>query len=185
MQLVTVDHYNYDQTHKYLGNHLALNLTMTTAFQKPLVESSNTFARRMAVSPLSKRDAWIAYFAVYVPSITYTFPVSAHSPAKLRKLQSPAICAVLNQLGFNSRTARAVVFGPCMHGGLALRDLPVEQGITILIMIIRHLSAATPQGRLLIITLDWWQHVIGTSYALLDNPEPILPHDDAHILSAG
>jgi hypothetical protein len=83
MQLVPVEHYNFDQTHKYLGNHMALNLTMTTAFTK-LMEASNTFARRMAVSPLSKRDAWIAYFAVYVPSMTYTFLVSVHSPTKLR-----------------------------------------------------------------------------------------------------
>jgi hypothetical protein len=182
MQLVPVDHYNYDQTHKYLGNHMALNLTMTTAFKK-LLEASNTFARRIAVSSLSKRDAWIAYFVVYVPAMTYTFLVSAHSPAKLRKLQSPAICAVLNQIGFNSRTACAVVFGPCMHGGLALRDLPVEQGIAILIMIIRHLRVATPQGQLLLITLVWWQHVIGISYALIDNPEPIMLHNDTHILS--
>jgi hypothetical protein len=183
MTLLPVDQYNFDETHTYLGNAMAPNLTMAPALTK-LQKTSNTFARSMAVSPLSKRDAWIAYFALYVPSMTYTFPVSAHSTTKLRKLQGPTLRAVLNTVGFNRNTARAVVLGPCMYGALAMRDLPVEQGIAILIMMIRHIRAATPQGRLLLIALAWWQLVIGTSYPRLESPANRLFHDDTHILSA-
>jgi hypothetical protein len=154
--LVPVAQHNFNETHKYLGNLMAPNLTMNSALAQ-LQATSNTFAWSMAVCPLSKRDAWIAYFAIYIPGMTYTLPVSAHATTKLRKLQGPALRAVLNKIGFNRNTARTVVFGPGMHGALAMHDLPVEQGIAILIMLLRHLRAATPQGRLLLITLAcWW-----------------------------
>jgi hypothetical protein len=54
-----------------------------------------------------------------------------------------------------------------------MRDLPVAQGIATLTMFLHHLRAATPQGRLLLITLAWWQLVLGTSYQLLQCPDPI------------
>jgi hypothetical protein len=124
MTLVPVAQHNFNEPHKYLGNLMAPNLTMHSALAQ-LQSTSNTFAKSMATCPLTKRDAWIAYFAIYIPGMTYTLPVAAHAANKLRKLQGPALRAVLNKIGFNRNTARAVVFGPCMHGALAMRDLPV------------------------------------------------------------
>jgi hypothetical protein len=176
----SVRQFNYSVTHEYLGNHMAPSLQMTTAYHKLLLKSQQ-FARRLASSPLSKRDAWIAYFAVYLPSMTYTLTLTAHSPKKLRKVQSSAICATLNKLGFNRNTPRAVVFGPCLQAGLSLRDLATEQGIALLVMLLRHLRTVTAQGKLLSIALVWWQLVIGTSFPLLEYPAQVLLHDEAHI----
>jgi hypothetical protein len=146
--------------------------------------TSNQFARRLAASPLSKRDAWIAYFAVYIPQMTYALCLTAHSAQQLRKLQSKALRATLNKLGFNRNTPHAVVFGPCIHAGLSMKDLPTEQGIALLIMIIRHLRSHTAQTKILRIALFWWQLVMGTSFSLLATPNLILLHDEAHIFSA-
>jgi hypothetical protein len=99
-------------------------------------------------------------------------------------LQSKALHATLNKLGFNPNTPRAVVFGPCIRAGLRLRDLPTEQGIALLILIIRHLRSNTAQTKILRIALAWWQLVMGTSFSLLESPLQALLHDEAHIFSA-
>jgi hypothetical protein len=175
---VPVEHYNFDVAHKYLGNQMAHNFQMKTAYAQ-LLATSNQFARRLAASPLSKRDAWIACFTVYLPQTTYTLCLTAHSAPKLRKLQSKALCATLNKVGFNRNTPHPVVFGPCIRAGLSMRDLPTEQGIALLIMIIRHLRSHTAQTKILRIAL--WQLVMGTSFSFLATPDPILLHDEAHI----
>jgi hypothetical protein len=155
-----VRHFNYDEAHKYLGNQMATNLQMTTAYTQ-LLHTSQQLARRLASSPLSCRDAWIAYFAVYLPAMTYTLTLTAHSATKLHKLQSSALRATLNKLGFNRNTPNAVVFGPCIRAGLSMHDLPTEQGIALLVMFIRHLRSASAQSKLLRIALAWWQLVTG------------------------
>jgi hypothetical protein len=175
--------YNSDQAHKYLGNYMAPNFQMKTAFSH-LLAASNHFARRLAASPLSRRDAWIAYFAVYVPAMTYTFPVTTHSVRSLRTQQSKALRAILNKLGYNCNTPLVVVFGPIVNLGLSLRDLPTEQGIALLVMLLRHIRSHSDQDRLLFITLAWWQLLMGTSYPLLERPQDPLPYDTAHVLSA-
>jgi hypothetical protein len=180
---VPVIQYNSDQAHKYLGNHMAPNFQMKTAYSHLLV-SSNHFARRLAASPISRRDAWIAYFAVYIPAMIYTFPVTTHIAKSLRTLQSKALRSTLNKLGFNCNTPLAVAFGPSVNLGLSLRDLPTAQGIALFVMLVRHFRSQSDQGCLLFITLTWWQLFMGTSYPLLERPQESLPYDDAHILSA-
>jgi hypothetical protein len=119
---------NFDETHKYLGNHLSINMQMNEAFQA-LLATSSSYSTRLLCSNLSQRDTSIAYFAVYIPSMTYTLPVSHHAPKRLKKLQSQATRATLMKLGFNRNTSRRVVYGPSRYGGLGFRDLAVEQGI--------------------------------------------------------
>jgi hypothetical protein len=114
----------------------------------------------------------------------YTLPVTAHSAKSLRKLQSKATQATLNKLGFNRHTPLSVAFGPSLNLGLSLRDLPTEQGIALMVMIVQHLRSNSDQGRLLFIALSWWQLVLGTSYPLLQHPQRPILYDDSHLLSA-
>jgi hypothetical protein len=51
-------------------------------------------------------------------------------------------------------------------------------------LLLRHLRADSPQGKLFRITIDWWQLVMGVSYSLLEHPAPIMPHQATHWLSA-
>jgi hypothetical protein len=86
--------------------------------------------------------------------------------------------------GFNRNTAHRVVFGPSFHGGLGFRRIFVEQGVSQVQLLLRHLRADSPQGQLFRITIDWWQLVMGISYPLLKHPDTTLPHQEAHWLSA-
>jgi hypothetical protein len=178
-----INHFSYDEAHTYLGDSLAPNLQMQTG-DIALMKKRLTFSRRLVSSSLSQHDVWIAYFAVFQPAMTYTFPVTHHSAARLHKIQSAPTRSTLTKLGFNRTTAHAVAFGPSRYGGLRLRNLRVKQGIAGLTILICHLRAQTQQGCLLLITLAWWQQVIGIQTPLLEYPKSPVPHDTPHLLSA-
>jgi hypothetical protein len=158
-------------------------MQMKTSDEK-LLEKDLTFSRRLVSSSLTKHDAWIAYFAVLVPAMTYTFAVTHHSANRLRKIQSSPTRSTLLKLGFNRNTAKAVAYGPSRYGPLGLRDLPVEQGIAGVTMLIRHLRARSTQGTLALIALSWWQLRLGTSKPPLEDPKFNTPYDTPHWLAA-
>jgi hypothetical protein len=172
--LSDIEHFNHDKAHRYLGDWLATNMQMK-AGNKALTETGRNFSRRLSSSSLSKHDAWIAYFAVFVPAMIYTLAVTHHSSARLRKIQSAPTRSTLIKLGFNRNTAQAVVYGPSRYGGIGLRDLPGKQGSASITVFICHLRAGTQQGTLTRITLAWWQLRIGTSTPLLEDPTIPIP----------
>jgi hypothetical protein len=154
-------------------------MQMNDAF-RALMTTSSSYVSRLLCSSLSQPDTWVAYLAVFIPSMTYTLPVSHHPPKKLRKLQSKATRATLMKLGFNRNTTHRVVVGPSRYGGLGFRDLAVEQGIGQTELLIWHLRAGSPQGQLFRITIAWWQLVTGVSYPLLEFPASTLRHQQPH-----
>jgi hypothetical protein len=93
-------------------------------------------------------------------------------------LQRPAVAATLAKLGFRRTINRTIAFGSPQYGGLGLRDLYIEQGIAQLQLFIRHLRAQSPQGRLLQISLAWWQLQAGVSWSLLQFPTQPLSYLD-------
>jgi hypothetical protein len=177
-----VKHLNFNESHRYLGNRLVTGMQMTDAYQA-LLATATSYSSHLLCSSLSKRDTWVAYFAVFLPAMTYTLPVSHHIPKQLQTLQSPATRATLMKLGFNWNTAHRMVYGPSRYGGLGFRDLAVEQGIGQVELLVRHIRAGTTQGKLMRITLSWWQLVVGVSYPLPTDTSTTLPHPDSHLLS--
>jgi hypothetical protein len=171
------------EAHRYLGDWIACNLQMTTS-RSVLQETATSYARRVLTSPLSKRDVWIAYHAVFIPSMAYTFPVTHHSSKSLIRLQSAPTRSTLNKIGFNWNTPHAVTFGPTLYNDLAMRDLTVEQGMGQLQLLIRHIRVESTQGSLFLIALSWWQHLAGVSFPLLENTSTPLPFLDADLPSS-
>jgi hypothetical protein len=165
---------NYDETHTYLGNQLATGMQMMHAL-KALTKTASSFASRLLCSSLSQRDTWVTYFAVFVPSMIYSLPISHHSAKSLRTLQSAPTSAAVMKAGFNRNTAHIVVYGPSHYGGLGFRDLFVEQGVAQVELLIRHLRTGTTQGTLMLIAISWWQMVVGVSYPLLGQTDKFVP----------
>jgi hypothetical protein len=162
-----VKHFNHDEAHEYLGDWLSTNMQMKTGADTLMLKGL-TFSRRLASSSLSKQDTWIAYFAVFIPAMIYTFAVTHHSTAKLRKIQSAPTRSTLMKLGFNRNTALTVAHGPARYGALGPRNLPVEQGIAGITILIRHLRARTHQGSLILISLG--SRCVPRSFVLISTP---------------
>ena len=56
---------------------------------------------------------------------------------QIHSIQTTATNTFLSNMGYNSRFARAVVFGPVGLGGIGLRHLLTEQGIGQVIALIK------------------------------------------------
>ncbi len=165
----TITQFNCTTSHRTLGAWINPSLGMQEACTQ-LQRTINIYSKRLVTSALSRWEAWTAYFSVFFMMAKYTLPISHHTSKSLRRLQSPATRATLIKLGFNRHTPLVVVFGAVHFGGLAFRDLAVEQGIEQLCLIIRHIRSKPDQGNLLMITLHWWQLVAGISVSLWANP---------------
>jgi hypothetical protein len=50
---------DFDETHKYLGNHLATGMQMKESFQA-LLSTAKNFSSGLLCSALSKQDTWVA-----------------------------------------------------------------------------------------------------------------------------
>jgi hypothetical protein len=173
--ITSINQHDSTQSHRTLGNWLSANLQMNTALGK-LQTRAGSYTRSIAVGYMTPYDAWISYFACFLPSMTYTFPVSHHTPAQLDKLQAAPKRATLLKLGYRRNLPDAVVYGSIHYGGIGLRPLFIEAGIAQYLIFTRHLRAQTDIGSLLRITLHWWQLQAGVSYSLLEFPDPVLQY---------
>ncbi len=81
-----------------------------------------------------------------------------------------ATSVFLQKMGFNKCFPRAVAFGPVEMGGLALRDLAVEQGILQIRRLPEHIYHQTEAGDLLLISLQYLQMEAGTVDHILEHP---------------
>jgi hypothetical protein len=60
-----------------------------------------TYSKRLYKSGLDKSEVWLAYFACFIPAMTFTFAVASFAATQLLTLQRSAIRATLAKLGFN------------------------------------------------------------------------------------
>jgi hypothetical protein len=161
-----INQYDCSRAHKYLGLWNSPSLSMSSNLAA-LCKKSQDYAKRLFKSGLYKSEVWLAYHACYVPSMTFTFPVSSFTSNDLGNIQKSAVRATLARLGFNRNITRDFVFSSLLFGGLGLHHLFLELGIGQLELFLRHLHARTHQGILFLIGLSWWHLVAGYSTPLL------------------
>ena len=128
----------------------------------------------MATSPFSRTDAWAYYHAIYLPSICYPLPSSTLSDAHCNALQIQFKKAFLPKYGFNCHMPNAVVYGPTELGGIGLRTLSVERGISQTYLLMACLPGVPAQ--LAQIAISWAQFLAGTSISIFEDVSTSLPH---------
>ena len=107
---------------------------------------------------------------MYLPSITYSFPVNSIKSKHLDQLQSETAALFLPKLGFNRTTATAIVYGPKSLGGIDLRILRHKQGLSKLEHLVKHWRNSTSEASQhfkIKIALSWLQYCAGTSTPIL------------------
>eukprot|EP00980_Cylindrotheca_fusiformis_P015420 scaffold4342_cov68-Cylindrotheca_fusiformis.AAC.2 len=144
-------------THRTLGVHISATFNTSTAIKK-IHDKVTAYATRLATSGLSYRETRVAYFACFLPQVLYGIALMTHARKDLDRVQRLAsTSATLAKMGFRRTIHRSLAYGSPLYGGLGLREFYVEQGIAQLQLLIRHLRADSPQGRLLRICIDWAQ----------------------------
>ena len=139
------------------------------AAAKHLIANSNRHARQLATSPLNWKESWTYYHSVYLPSVSYSLPVSHIPPTTLAEIQAPAIGTFLPKCGYNRNMLRVVVFGPQEYGGMGFRQLNVEQGAGQIDYFLKFWRTDCEAGSLLRIALSWSQVMAGVSWPILQN----------------
>jgi hypothetical protein len=149
-----------------------------------LTTKSNEYARSILASPVTRRDNWSAYYAIYLPKMTFVLPTSHLSAKQFKQIEKRAVAATLVKGGFVSTFPHAVAYGPNRYGGIAMRPLKTEQVVEHAKLILKHLRCAGENHDMLNITLAWAQLATGMGFPLLEYPGRHVPHLECEWLQA-
>ncbi len=83
---------------------------------------------------------------------------------------SPALMAVLPKLHLNHHTARSILYGPELYGGLNLPDAYFLQSIGQLQFFIGHLRIKDKTGTLILISMSHLQLLVGSDFPFFHLP---------------
>ena len=165
---------NY-KSHKTLGCFInpASNTKQTEAH---LNKKNEQFAKMLETNYFTRAEAWTYYTAFYLPSMTYTLPITPLAAFQCQQLDSRFLRTLLPRCGYNRNMSRAIRNAPTHVGGAGFRQLYVEQGALLVQQLHKFLNSPTTTiGKLLKMTLSWMQAFTGTSQMLLTDVNQRLP----------
>jgi hypothetical protein len=141
-----------------------------------LTDKSTEYSQTVMSSPVTRVDIWTAYFAIYLPRMTFVLPTSYILERKLYKIDQRGISATLSKGGFVSTFPRRVVFGPERFGGIAMRPPTIEQLVQQVQTVLKHLRCPGECHGMMSIVLTWAQLRTGMGFSLLNSPSVSVPH---------
>ena len=162
-------------TYKLLGFHLSPSLSMSKQYHV-LLTKAHKIANAIAGSSVNRREAYLSYFAIYLPSITYFLVLTSLTSKQCHHIQSKPTMIFLQKCGYSAMMHRAIVYGPRSSGGLGFRDLSTLQGIAHTLKIIQTLRTPGQPQSLLCLMLTEWQIHSGSSIPLLQHPRASCMH---------
>jgi exonuclease III len=172
------------RSHKTLGCHVNPGNRMQ-AQKEALKAKSDAYATIVATNVLKQKETRTMYTSMYLPAITYPFPVTSLTPSDCETIQHKFMQQIVPSLGYNRRMKLAVRYGMIKWGGAGLRQLYVEQGVQGVMMVLKHMRSPTGQpGKMLRIAVSWAQAYAGVSTFLWEDPRrPSPPHPARYIQS--
>ncbi|KAI2506079.1 hypothetical protein MHU86_8310 [Fragilaria crotonensis] len=162
------------KAHKTLGHYKDPAGTQREQYRQ-LKKKSDAITAFMWETPLSRLEAWTFYFACYLPAVSYPLASSSLTKLDLERVQRKAMSIIVPRCGFNRNTKKAILYGPLALGGANFRSLYVQQGVSQVMMFIRHWRKQSLTGRLLRIAVSWFQAQVGVSFSILENVHSALP----------
>ena len=157
-------------SYKLLGFHLSPSLSTDRQYNE-LLTKSHRIANAIAGSSVTRREAFLAYFAIYHPSISYFLVLTSLTQKQCHHIQSRPTMIFLQRCGLPSTMHRSIVYGPRRLGGLGFRDIYTTQGIAHTIKIIQTIRTPGQPCDLLRLLLEEWQIHSGSSHPLLEYPK--------------
>jgi hypothetical protein len=181
-QIPTMQKSNY-ASHKTLGCFINPAYNNTTTW-KTLSSKNDSLASLLETNYFNSIEAWTFYTSVYIPSITYSLPITPLTKSQCGQLDVRFLRTVLPRCGYNRNMASAIRYAPFHVGGAGFRQLYVEQGALIVQQIHKFLNSPdTSIGKLLLMTISWTQAFLGTSKCFLTDVHwPIPPSGPSLLL---
>jgi hypothetical protein len=155
-QIATIPQMATSEAYKYVGVQIAPDGNMTSQI-KDLKKKCDDMASILSTTYFNASDANQGYTTVFAPSVKYVLPVTSISHSILQTMQTRTVSSVLSRLGFNRHMPRSVVFAPKKYGGIGLLNLPTEQGICQIQLLLSHLRSRSYLHDSIIILLESFQ----------------------------
>ncbi|KAI2493732.1 hypothetical protein MHU86_20802 [Fragilaria crotonensis] len=141
-----------------------------------LKAKADRFAGYIRSPRLTKSDLKVFHRSIYKPAMLYSLPAIAVDEEELEKIQSKIIPTIVQRLGFSSKLATAVRYGPVSMGGLDLLDLRTECGIEMIKYFRHEVYGNTKVGQLLLLQVQASQLESGLPHILLEEPDIHIPY---------
>ena len=165
---------NY-HSHRTLGCYVNPANNMTQQ-KEVLQRKSDAAATILATNVLTRLDTRTYYRSMYLPSITYPFPVTNLTEKECTKIQNKFMQTVVRHCGYNKHMKLEIRHAPQAYGGAGFSPLYVEQGTAQIKMALKHLRTPHGQpGKMLQIALSWAQAYAGISTFLWTSPNRPTP----------
>jgi len=144
------------------GAYLSPSSGMAKAFEV-LRDHSLDYATYIQSSSISEEaDLW-SYMLYLLPKLLFPLMAMTFMETQCAQIQSPALRALLMKLHLNRNTARSIIHGPSLYGGMNIPLLYTSQGLHQLKFLLGHLHALDKTGRLLLISHGYLLILIGVS----------------------
>ena len=155
---------------RILGVHLSPLGDFSTQLHI-LKTKADTFAIQRRSPRLTPTDVATFHRTTYAPSMKYTLPAMAVDEEELANVQTKVLQAMLNKLGYSTKTPIEIRHCPTEMGGLDLLDLRTEVGIAQLQYFRDSIFTNSEVGKLLLINVKYMlQLKSGVLPPLLENP---------------
>ena len=151
-QVETLERLNPHDAERVLGIRLPLDGSMKTEFEFRK-QQLKEFCVSLYKSPLTQKEAYIAYQSRYKSISTYPYTVTTFTTKELAEIQKDALNLLLPKLGINWHMPRTVLFGSKELGGREIMDLQIEQPVSSIKTTLGHLRRNDKVAKLLLATL--------------------------------
>jgi len=133
---------NHEGT-RYLGLYLTADRNMTP-MESHLWNKAKSYTMAFNRTPMNRREAGVLYRSCFLPALTYPFPAVWLSDRFLNRIQSLSTSTILNKMGYHRNLPRSMVFAPRAMGGVGMCNLQSKMETQQILILLRHLRAATP-----------------------------------------
>jgi hypothetical protein len=153
--------------YRTLGVHITPSGSNDGAYAQ-LLETVLDYGQAIIGSHLSCEESIMSYVQHLFTKLRFQLPALSLSTAACDKLMSLILKAALPKMHINRNTARSIVHGPVILGGMALPHVQTVQGIDKLHLFLGHLRLNNDTGKLINIDLTYIQLITGSATFFLN-----------------
>jgi len=126
-EIVVTQTGNYE-SRKSLGVHLNPAGTMKKQMEV-LRSKSRKFTECLMSNVLSRREATMMYYGIYLPSTTYPMAVTHLTEDECHQIETPFLQVLIPRVVYARTMSRAIRYAPLAWGGAGFRTLYGEQTV--------------------------------------------------------
>ena len=130
------------------------------------------FGDQLRMASLPRHLTHLAYSSIYISKLRYILPSANFTVNQIKNINDKLNSQLLPLLHINSKTPKAIIYGPKSHGGVGLLHIYNLQGYLQTKFILQIIRQNLPTKPLLLICIHQLQLEMGSEKIVLQNKIP-------------